>query len=189
MNLMRKSESIVLVILVILSQSCLPTFSTRSLKEKSDLSLNSHNISGVYKNTNNKNNEHDYDSLWRLFQLNMRVVFDTTDLKSDLIRLDLKNQEKLEVHLIREGKSLKKLELKGKIKDNVFSLKRRWNLVPLYPLYLEDNESKAILSKTDNQLVFIQGSSQSGAFLVLAAGIRYINTYSFEEQTEYFDQY
>lgn len=159
-------------------QSCLPSFGTKSLIKNSEVEIIDSDVNGIYKNISNSNSE---KSLWRTLQLNLKKQNDTIDLKTDFIRLELKSVKKLEVSLLRDQKIVKKINLYGKIKENSFSLKRNRELIPFYPIYARDYEAKSILSKTDNELILVQGISKSGAILILGAGSEWIKTYRFEQ--------
>ncbi len=161
-------------------QSCLPSFGTKYLIKKSESNLENSNVSGIYKNTTDTKNG---ISLWKLFQLNSKKHNDTIDLKTDIIKIELRNPKELEISLLRNRKTVKKIELNGKIKENTFSLKRYRRLIPLYPIYAKEYEAKAVLSKTDNNLILVQGISNSGAILIMGAGYEVIKTYTFEHIT------
>lgn len=161
-----------------LLQSCLPSLGTKYLIKNSKLNLESANISGIYKNTTEVK---DGISLWKALQANSKKSNDTIDLKTDIIKLELISSKELEVSLIRDKKAVKKFILTGKIKENTFSLKRYRRLIPFYPIYAEDYEAKALLSKADNHLVLVQGISNSGAILIMGAGYQWVQTFTYEE--------
>ncbi|KAF9657894.1 hypothetical protein ABHQ57_08965 [Tenacibaculum sp. ZH5_bin.1] len=159
-------------------QSCIPSFGTKKLIKKSEVEINSADINGIYSNTSDSNTEL---TLWRTLQLNSKKYNDTTDLESDIIKLELIKPNEIEISLTRDQKKLKSIRLNGKIKDKSFSLKRYRELIPFYPIYAKDYEAKAILSKSENELILVQGISNSGAILILGAGSEWVKTYKFEQ--------
>ncbi len=176
LNLIKKIG--ILICCLFILQSCLASFGTKKLIRKSEVEINNADVNGVYKNISDSNTEL---TLWRIIQLNSKKENDTTDLKSDLIRLEYLNPTEIEISLSRDQRIIKSIRLNGKIKNNSFSLKRYRELIPFYPIYAKDYEAKAILSKSENELIIVQGISNSGAILILGAGSERVNTYKFEQ--------
>ena len=177
-----KQKSLIIISCIFLLQSCFPSFGTKYLIKRSKVAINSSNVIGIYKNISSINTE---TSLWKTLQLNSKKLNDTTDLNTDLIQLELKNPKTLEVSLVRNRKTIKKIHLAGKIKKKSFSLKRHRELIPFYPIYYKEYELKSILSKSKNELILVRGMSNSGAILILGAGYENIQTYTFDEIKDY----
>lgn len=174
---MKPLKNLFLAILVLLiCQGCLPRYGAKSLLKGAEASLTSNKIAGNYQNgIDGERNA----TLWRYLRDSQRLDLDTTDLPSDVVRLQLSGTEFLNAQLIQNGEVKASLNIEGELNENYFMTKRKWLIIPFFPLFYQDFERRALLSKEGDSLVMVRGRYNGGWLLINGNGHGVIFTNKF----------
>lgn len=77
---------------------------------------------------------------------------------------------------------LKRLKLKGKVEDDLFSIDRNLKLIPFWPVFYLHRERKTLIGNSpDGELIVTTGYTGGAVILLFAADRNYISTYQFEK--------
>lgn len=152
-------EKILILLLVSFVTSC-ATFDKNVINEHS-VSLTSENLmllNGTYKrksiNDNLNIRGYDNSNLFRCFFLKPDRYGWTDSLQNDFIKMEVINNNRIKISLIKNGIIEKSKTLKGKIAENTFEFKKRFSLIPLIFLnFSEIRKTRIELLQNGNLLV------------------------------------
>jgi hypothetical protein len=135
-------------------------------------------LNGNYVNSGDDN----YNTLWNIltnFKSSKRDTFDISE--KAVINLRFESEDKLVITAFENDRLLRKVEIKGKMKGDYFSIRRKLFLIPIPFLYFHQ-ETKGIIGKAQNSDMIVKYADfNAGWILVFAAGGLngyYENTYA-----------
>jgi len=76
---------------------------------------------------------------------------------------------RLHVQLSEDGKVLREIVLKAKVKDNYLSIKRKYVLIPILPILWGSHNCKIILANTENGNLLLKAYYSNGAVVIIMA--------------------
>ncbi|PQV44490.1 hypothetical protein CLV33_1224 [Jejuia pallidilutea] len=131
-------------------------------------------INGYY---DNRMKDSTVRELWTTLKENYRFEWDTLKTKKTIVKLELIDNEKLNISLMNEGKVLDKFYVNGKVKGDYFSVDKNLTFIPFFPIYYMHKESKTILGNdNDGNLIVVHGYIGEGHILIMGGGTRRINS-------------
>jgi len=162
-------KKVIFIIIILFSmQSCLSTKSILKNSEYKPVTFSQEQLNGKYKNL------HDlWNNLSGLNKEDRELV--KADSEQDEVLLKFTSDESLLIQLIRDGIVLDKFTLYGKIKDNHFSIKRRFKMnPPFFFIYFILDEYKVLLANNaEGDLIFLEGVHRAGMILIMGGGGSY----------------
>ncbi|SFW57523.1 hypothetical protein [Cellulophaga fucicola] len=164
-----KIFKILLLILVTFSSSCISIKSTATedVIELNNATINK--INGTYSNVAKNKLETEYTSLWKQMKfLKKDTIPNWEDHK---VELKAKNKHRIEAKLWYKNVLVSQRMLRGRIRDNHFSVKRQIKIVgvPFIFFFTKDNKYKIGLTK-DNQLLLNRATDDIGMIFLMSAG-------------------
>jgi hypothetical protein len=135
-------------------------------------------LNGIY---NNGFKDSIPKNLWGILKSSYTYKVDTLDLENKNVKLTLLNSENLNVQLLNnDGKIAEEINLKGRIKNNFFTIKRNLILYPFVPVYYVQKERKTIIGNDlDGNLVLVTGRVSEAMILMMAGGNRSVQNNKF----------
>tara|TARA_R110001583_G_C5423666_1_gene388109 strand:+ start:63 stop:608 length:546 start_codon:yes stop_codon:yes gene_type:complete len=167
-----RTIKILLLIFTISLSSC---YSTKRLIRENDFktsAFDKQKLNGIYDNGLNDSLP---KNLWATLKSSYTEKNDTINLENNNVKLTLLDNENLNVQLLNKSNDyvIGEFNLKGRIKDNFFTLDRNLTLYPFIPLYYINKETKTILANDlKGNLVLVTRRVSEGMILMMAAGSR-----------------
>jgi hypothetical protein len=105
-----------------------------------------------------------YQTLWSQFG---NDNFETISYKEFVLKIDFVNKKKAKIKLIRQGKVVKTRTVHGKIINDCFYLRRKFMIVPFFPIVFGYYNKKARMSILEDCLIIDTAWNISG-FAIIA---------------------
>lgn len=86
------------------------------------------------------------------------------------VKLELTNQNLLNVKLLEKNTILDEINLKGKLENDFFSVKRQYFLLPIPFLVLHFEIKNLVGNSKDGNLLIMHGYKREGWILIMAGG-------------------
>lgn len=158
-------------------------FSTKKLIHESKntpVEFSVERINGVYKNQIGNNTDR---GLWNILADNKTFKGDwTVASENSFVKIELINETELKVSLIENDSITKSMELKGRVTNAYFAVKKKFLLIPIPALLVHKERQTIIGNNEKGNLILTHGSKNSGWFLIMAADSGGISSYEFEQK-------
>lgn len=164
-------KALLFILVITLIQSCIVT---RNMKKKNDsnmVSFSKESIDGLYSNKIEGEKWINF-GLWDILYRSSRTKLDSfVDADTSYnVKLELVNENLLNVKLIKDTIVYNEFNLKGKIDKEYFSVKRKYFLLPI-PMLLFHFETKNLIGNSINgDLIVMHGTKREGWVLFMAGG-------------------
>ena len=142
--------------------------------------FNKQSLNGIY---NNGLNDSLPKNLWATLKSSYSDKTETINLENNNVKLTLIDNENINVKLLSETDEniIDEFNLKGRIKDNFFTIDRKLTLYPFIPIYYVNKETKTILGNDlDGNLIVVTGSVSEAMILMMAGGNRSVQNNLFK---------
>ncbi|MAX69988.1 MAG: hypothetical protein CMC76_02655 [Flavobacteriaceae bacterium] len=142
--------------------------------------FNKQSLNGIY---NNGLNDSLRKNLWATLKSSYSDKTETINLENNNVKLTLIDNENINVKLLSETDEniIDEFNLKGRIKDNFFTIERKLTLYPFIPIYYVNKETKTILGNDlDGNLIVVTGSVSEAMILMMAGGNRSVQSNQFK---------
>ena len=146
--------------------------------KKSDFSAQ--RLSGIY---NNGLNDSLPKNLWATLKSSYTNKIDTINLENKNVKLTFIDNENINVKLLNKTEEdiIDEFNLKGRIKDDFFTIDRKMTLYPFIPIYYINKETKTILGNDSNgNLIVVTGRVSEAMILMMAGGNRSVQNSLFK---------
>ncbi len=158
-------------------------YSTKRLIRENDYKtskFNKQKLNGIY---NNGLNDSLPKNLWATLKSSYSDKTDTINLENNNVKLTLIDNENINVKLLNETDDniIDEFNLKGRIKDDFFTIDRKLTLYPFVPIYYLNKETKTIIGNDLNgNLVVVTGRVSEAMILMMAGGNRSVQSSQFK---------
>lgn len=156
---------------------------SKSIKSKNNLDLISYSKSRIEGTYLNIIEGHDYKDfgLWNMLARSYDNNLDTVSTTNEMtVRLQFTDSDILNVSLLKNNTVLKEFELKGKVDEEYFSIKRKYLLVPI-PFLTIYSDTKNMLAITVNGNLNLLHANKHILWLIMAGGGGGIGSYEFQK--------
>lgn len=176
---MRTIKLPLLIFLISLS-SC---YSTKRLIRANDFKaseFNKQRLNGIY---NIGLNDSLPKNLWATLKSSYSDKTDTINLENNNVKITLIDNENINVKLLSETDEniIDEFNLKGRIKDNFFTIDRKLTLYPFIPIYYVNKETKTILGNDlSGNLIVVTGRVSEAMILMMVGGNRSVQNNQFK---------
>lgn len=185
MKLHKKTVRLIyLLSICIFVNSCISVIPSKKVKYQQLDKNNIDTINGTYYNLPTDTAFCDNKSLWSLFNFK---TFQSSDLLIDYygyyVRLNVKNSKRIKAELMRDGVVVAKKTIKGRIKNNSFSINRKVRIIgiPFIYFFTRDYKTELRLDTNGNLIIGYAESSLGNIFLMSGGGENYC-TYKFKRK-------
>ncbi|KIA90336.1 hypothetical protein OA86_00035 [Kaistella jeonii] len=122
-------------------------------------------------------------NLWTTLKSSYSDIPTTTNKENYNVKLTLLDNENINIKLWNETDEyvIEEFNLKGKIKDNFFSINRKQALYPFFPIFYFNDETKTIIGNDWNgNLILVSGKINEAMILFISGGNRSVNNEQFK---------
>lgn len=158
--------------------SCFSTNKLISKSESKSIEFSIKKLNGSYSNQIENNEK---VGLWNILADNKSFKGDWNKVvENSYVKFEMNSETELKVSLIENDSIIKKMELKGKIVNDYFSIKKKFLLIPV-PAFLFLRERKTIIANdAKGNLILTRGYKNGAWFLVMASDFGGISSHEFK---------
>ncbi len=173
-----------LLSICIFTNSCISVIPSKKVKYQQLDKNNIDTINGTYYNLPTDKAFCDDKSLWSLFNFKLIRQYDTLlDYNNYYVRLNVINNKRIKAELIRNGEIVAKKTIKGKFKNNSFSINRKVRVVGIPFIYFFTRDYKTqIQIDTNGNLIIGYAESWLGLIFIMSGGDDNYCSYKFKRK-------
>lgn len=121
--------------------------------------------------------------LWTTLKSSYSDKPTTLNQENHNVKLTLLDNENINIKLLNETDEnvIEEFNLKGKIKDNFFSIDKKQTLYPFFPIFYLNNETKTIIGNDCNgNLILVTGKVNEAIIFIFSGGNRSVDNDQFK---------
>lgn len=146
-------------------------------REISPVKYSQVNLNGEYVNNLNEDKRIE---LWKTLYKNYSFKTDTTKTDGTHIKLNIIDNETIDVQLLKENKRINGFKLKGKISNEYFEIEKNQKLIPIPFCYL-NSYTKTLLGNDElGNLIILQENVKYAWIFIFSAGGGGIHNFKFD---------
>ncbi len=166
MGKMLKNRFCVLFVPLLFLSSCISTYDLMESHATDIERFSISDLNGNYANSGDDN----YNTLWNTLTNFKSSKKDTVDIpEKAVINLRFESEGELVMTVLEKDRILKEVVVKGKMKGDYFSIKRKLFLIPV-PLFFIQHETKVVLGQGQSGGLIVKYANWDGAWVLIFAG-------------------
>ena len=161
-----KNNFYILLVSLLFLSSCVSTYDLMDSHATDVARFSTTELNGNYSNSGDDK----YHRLWNTLTNFKSSKRDTITIsKNAVINLHFENEKRLIMTAYENNKVLKTIVLKGNMKGDYFSIKRKLFLIPI-PFFFIHQETKVILGQGQSGNVIVKYGKEKSAWILIMAG-------------------